>query len=105
MPQLRSKFQVSTFSRFKVIAFFIFVYEFVKYAGKNIRTSDAKHRGSPNEARQKVFVAKHLSQKFHEQKMNLMPKFKEAREAGDRIRWGVSNGSYCLFINDNKLRS
>ena len=36
VPQLRSKFQVSTFSRFKVIAFFIFVYEFVKYAGKNI---------------------------------------------------------------------
>ena len=48
MPQLRSKFQVSTFSRFKDIAFFIFVHEFVKYAGKNIRTSDAKRRGSPN---------------------------------------------------------
>ena len=46
MPQLRCKFQVSTFSRFKVIAFFIFVYEFVKYAGKNIRTFDAKRRGS-----------------------------------------------------------
>ena len=27
--QLRDKFQVSIFSRFKVIAFFIFVYEFV----------------------------------------------------------------------------
>ena len=48
MLQLRSKFQVSTFSRFKVIAFFIFVYEFVKYDGKNIRTSDAKRRGSLN---------------------------------------------------------
>ena len=36
VPQLRSKCQVSSFSRFKVIAFFIFVYEFVKYAGKNI---------------------------------------------------------------------
>ena len=48
VPQLRSKFQVFTFSRFKVIAFFIFVYEFVKYAGKNIRTSDAKRHGSPN---------------------------------------------------------
>ena len=48
VPQLRSKFQVFTFSRFKVIAFFIFVYEFVKYAGKNVRTSDAKRRGSPN---------------------------------------------------------
>ena len=34
MPQLRCKFQVSIFSRFKVIAFLIFVYEFVKYAGK-----------------------------------------------------------------------
>ena len=37
MPQLRFKFQVSIFSRFKVIEFFISVYEFVKYAGKNIR--------------------------------------------------------------------
>ena len=47
VSQLISNFQVSTFSRFKVIAFFIFVYEFAKYAGKNIRTSDAKRRGSP----------------------------------------------------------
>ena len=34
VPQLRSKFEVFTFSRFKVIALFIFVYEFLKYAGK-----------------------------------------------------------------------
>ena len=34
MPQLRSEFQVSISTRFKVIAFYIFVYEFVKYAGK-----------------------------------------------------------------------
>ena len=34
VPQLRSKFQVSTFSHFKVIAFFIFVYEIIKNAGK-----------------------------------------------------------------------
>ena len=47
MPQLRCKFQVCAFDRFKVIAFFIFVYEFVKYAEKNIRTSDANRRGSP----------------------------------------------------------
>ena len=40
VPQLRCKFQVSTFSRFKVIALFIFVYEFVKFAGKNIWTSE-----------------------------------------------------------------
>ena len=51
----------------------------------------------------KVFVAEHFRQKFYEQKMNLMSKFKEARKAGDRTRWGVSNGSYCLFINDNKV--
>ena len=49
VPQLRCKFEVSTLSRFKVIAFFfISVYEFVKYAGKNIRTSDPKPRRSPN---------------------------------------------------------
>ena len=47
VPQLRSKFQVSTSSRFKVIAFFIFVYEFIKYVGKNIRTSDAMRRSVP----------------------------------------------------------
>ena len=34
VPQLRSKFQVSTFSRFKVRAFYIFVYEFVTFARK-----------------------------------------------------------------------
>ena len=34
VPQLRFKFQVFTFSCFKVIAFFIFAYEFIKYAGK-----------------------------------------------------------------------
>ena len=51
----------------------------------------------------KVFVSEHLPQKFYEQKMNLMSKFKEAREAVDRTRWGISYGSYCLFINDNKV--
>ena len=48
VPQLRCKFQVSTFSHFKVIVFFIFVYEFVIFHGKNVRTSDAKRRESPN---------------------------------------------------------
>ena len=52
MHHVRCKFQVSSFSRFKVIAFSIFVYEFVKYAGKNLRTSDAKRRGSPNKNKQ-----------------------------------------------------
>ena len=51
----------------------------------------------------KVFVAEHLPQKFLEQKMNLMSKFKDAREAGNRTRWVVSNKFYCLFINDNKV--
>ena len=54
VPQLRAKFQASNFSRFKVIAFFIFVYKFVKYAGKNIGTSDKKRRGSPNKISQKA---------------------------------------------------
>ena len=30
------------------MTFLIFVYKFIKYAEKNIRTSDAKRRGSPN---------------------------------------------------------
>ena len=34
VPQLRFKFQVFTFSRFNVRVFFVFVYEFVKYAEK-----------------------------------------------------------------------
>ena len=34
VPRLRCKFQVSIFSRFEIIAFSIFVYEFVKYAKK-----------------------------------------------------------------------
>ena len=47
VPQLRCKFQVSTFSRFKVIAFFIFVYELVKYAGKNTRTRGSSNKNHP----------------------------------------------------------
>ena len=48
VPHLSYKIQVSTFSLFKVIAFFIFVAEFVNFTGKNIGTSNAKRRGSPN---------------------------------------------------------
>ena len=48
MPHLISKFEVSTFSRFKVIAFSNVVYEFVILHRKNIRTSDAKRRESLN---------------------------------------------------------
>ena len=47
VPHPSSTIQVSTFSRFKVIAFFIFVAEFVNFTGKNIGTSNAKRRGSP----------------------------------------------------------
>ena len=50
-----------------------------------------------------VFIADHFPRKFHEQKMNLMTEFKEARVAGDLTRWGISNGLYCLFINDKKV--
>ena len=49
------------------------------------------------------FITDHFPQKFYEQKMNLMTKFKESRVAGDRTRWGISNGSCCLFINDKKV--
>ena len=35
VPHLIFKIQVSTFSRFKVIAVFIFVAEFVNFTGKN----------------------------------------------------------------------
>ena len=48
VPHLSSNFQVSTFSRFKVRAFLDFVYEFVIFHRKNIKTSDAKRRRSPN---------------------------------------------------------
>ena len=49
MLHLHSKIQISTFSRFKVIAFFfIFVAEFVNFTRKNIGTSNAKRRRSLN---------------------------------------------------------
>ena len=48
MPHLISKNLVSTFSGCKVIAFFIFVYKFVNFTGKNIETSNAKRCGNPN---------------------------------------------------------
>ena len=48
VPHVSFKIQVSTFSRFKVIAFFIFDAEFVNFTGKNIATSNAKRCESPN---------------------------------------------------------
>ena len=48
MPQLRCKFEVSTFIRFKVIAFFYFCLRIRKIYRKIHKTSDAKPRGSPN---------------------------------------------------------
>ena len=48
MALVRSKFEVSTLGCFKIIAFFISVHDFVKYAGKNIRTSEAKRCENPN---------------------------------------------------------
>ena len=44
-----------------------------------------------------VFITDHLPQKFYEQKMNLMTKFKEARVAVDRTQWGISYNSYCFI--------
>ena len=51
VPHLNSKFQVSIFSRFKVIAFFISAAEFVIFSRKNIKTSDAKRRRIPKKLR------------------------------------------------------
>ena len=49
VPHLSSKIQVSASSRFKVIAFFSLVAEFVIFSGKNTGTSGAKRRKSPND--------------------------------------------------------
>ena len=48
VPHLSSKTQVFTLICLKVKAFFTFVAELVIFLEKNIRTSDAKPRGSPN---------------------------------------------------------
>ena len=49
VPHVSSKIQVSTFSRFKVIEFLIFVAEFVFFLWKNMGTFDAKSQLSKNE--------------------------------------------------------
>ena len=49
VPHLRCEIQVSTFSRFKVIAFFTSVAELVILREKNRGSSDAKRRESPND--------------------------------------------------------
>ena len=49
------------FTRFKVIALYIFVYEFVKFAGKNLRTSNAKRRGNPDNQLQHQLILSFMS--------------------------------------------
>jgi len=58
---------------------------------------------SCREKAQQVYITEHLPKIFYYQKKKLNSKFKEARKAGNKTRWGISNGCYCLFINDNKV--
>lgn len=53
--------------------------------------------------KKQVFVTEHLPQAYYQQKKKLMPKFRQAREAGEQTRWGIVNGCYCLFINGEKV--
>ena len=40
----------------------------------------------------------------YKQKKSLMDKFKATKKAKERVRWGVSKGEYCLFVNNVKYR-
>ena len=65
-------------------------------ANESTESCDLQIRKTP------VFITEHLPKQFYNQKKRLMPKFKEARQAGQKTSWSISDGSYCLFIDGKK---
>ena len=51
-----------------------------------------------------VFLTNHLPKLHYKQKKSLMEKFKAAKRAEERVRWGVSEGECCLYVNNVKYR-
>ena len=47
-----------------------------------------------------VYITEHLPKEFQEQRKRLLPRFKEAKKSGQKTKWAITNGSYCLYVDD-----
>ena len=52
---------------------------------------------------QSVYVTEHLPKLFQEQKKSLLLQFKEAKMKKLMAVWRIVNGSYCLFVENEKI--
>ena len=47
-----------------------------------------------------VYITEHLPKEFQEQRKRLLSQFKEGKNSGQKTKWAITNGSYCLYVDD-----
>ena len=52
---------------------------------------------------QSMYVTEHLPKLFQEQKKYLLSQFKKAKMKKLKTGWQIVNGSYCLFVENEKI--
>ena len=65
-------------------------------AHQNEQQSGTTPRRSPKS----VNIKEHLPKEFQEQRKRLLFLFKEAKKSGQKPKWAITNGSYCLYADD-----
>ena len=50
-----------------------------------------------------MYVTEHLPKLFQEQKKSLLSQFKEAKMKKLKTAWQIVNGSYCLYVENEKI--
>ena len=47
-----------------------------------------------------IYVTEHLPKELQEKRKRLLSPFKEAKKLGKKISGAITNGFYCLYVND-----
>ena len=71
-------------------------------SAKHLRTYNEKLKKEVNKSLY-VYICDHLPTKFQQQRKNLLPFYKKAKEKNQKTIWKAVNGEYCLYVDDEKV--
>ena len=64
------------------------------------RQNEQQTAATPPRFPKSVYITEHLPKEFQEQRKRLLPRFKEAKKPGQKTKWAITNGFYCLYVDD-----
>ena len=69
-------------------------------SAKHLRTYNKKLKDNKSLY---AYICDHLLIKFQQQRKNLLPFYKKAKEKNQRTIWKAVHGEYCLYVDNQKI--